>query len=309
MKKFMLLIVFCLAMCGFAFAQSPLAELEKIKQIKLLESTREDVKKIFSDTDEESEGNYYSTEDFRIRLSYASGNCSEDDEEEWNVAEGKVTEINVIIMDSDKSKDLKIDLSTLERIKEYEDEEDAEHEDADDHVYYDKEKGISYGLSDGEIVNIKFTPTENNYPALCSNENFREFNSTKEWFLNKIKRRPFIEIVDFRADVSELTLDKNEITADCAAKTSPEITSCADEIKIISIETIANDPDNDVLIYQYTVSGGKIIGQGQKVSWDLSGVKPGSYKITAGVDDGCGVCGRTITKSVVVKECPDCSQK
>ncbi len=306
----MTLIVFFLAACSFAFAQSPLAELDKVRQIKLLESTREDVKKIFGDDDEESEGNHYSTEDFRIRFSYASGDCSEEDEEEWNVAEGKVTEINVIIRDSDNSKDLKIDLSKLERIKKYEDEEDdAEDDDADDYVYYDQEKGISYGVSDGEIVNIKFTPPETNYPALCSNENFREFNSTKEWFLNKIKNRPYIETERFPASVTNLTLDKDEITVDCETRVSPETTSCADEIKVITIETIANDPDNDVLTYQYTVSGGKIIGQGQKVTWDLSGLKPGNYTITAGVDDGCGVCGKTMTKTVVVKECADCSQK
>ena len=38
----------------------------------------------------------------------------------------------------------------------------------------------------------------------------------------------------------------------------------------------------------------------------MSGVRPGSYTITAGVDDGCGICGETKTQTVEVKECPDC---
>ena len=62
------------------------------------------------------------------------------------------------------------------------------------------------------------------------------------------------------------------------------------------------------LLYSYTVSGGKIIGQGQKVIWDLSGVAPGTYTITAGVDDGCGICGETKSMEVIVKECPDCKE-
>lgn len=96
----------------------------------------------------------------------------------------------------------------------------------------------------------------------------------------------------------------------------------------IQVHTIAKDPENDVLVYSYVVSGGKIVTidgtdtnkisvrtennitfytarnyeDGAKVIWDLSGVKPGTYTITAAVDDGCGFCGKTMTKTVIVKE-------
>jgi hypothetical protein len=65
----------------------------------------------------------------------------------------------------------------------------------------------------------------------------------------------------------------------------------------------ADDPANDGLTYEYLVTGGKILGEGAKVVWDLHGVDPGNYTITAGVNDGCGICGKTVTKSVVVKTC------
>ena len=65
------------------------------------------------------------------------------------------------------------------------------------------------------------------------------------------------------------------------------------------------DPENDVLTYNYTVSGGRIVGTGANVSWDLSGLCPGTYTIVAGVDDGCGLCGKTQTKTVNVVQC-DC---
>jgi hypothetical protein len=71
--------------------------------------------------------------------------------------------------------------------------------------------------------------------------------------------------------------------------------------KEVKVETIANDPDNDALTYNYTVTGGKIIGEGSKVIWSLKAVLPGTYSITAGVDDGCGNCGKTITQSVTIK--------
>ena len=40
---------------------------------------------------------------------------------------------------------------------------------------------------------------------------------------------------------------------------------------------------------------------GSRVLWDLDGAYPGTYTITAGVDDGCGICGKTITKSVTIR--------
>ncbi|MCB1023117.1 MAG: hypothetical protein KDB79_01920, partial [Acidobacteria bacterium] len=68
----------------------------------------------------------------------------------------------------------------------------------------------------------------------------------------------------------------------------------------IKISTIAVDPENDPLTYNYHISAGKILGKGENVVWDLTDVKPGVYSITAGVDDGCGVCGDTKTRFVSV---------
>jgi hypothetical protein len=71
----------------------------------------------------------------------------------------------------------------------------------------------------------------------------------------------------------------------------------------VNVTTDAVDPENDVLTYQYNVSGGRIVGQGANVSWDLTGAQPGTYTITAGVDDGCGVCGKTQTRTITVANC------
>ena len=110
------------------------------------------------------------------------------------------------------------------------------------------------------------------------------------------------EVINMFADVMSVLLSQSEITAACPTN----LNACSNKNRSIEISTEAIDPENDVLVYRYTVTGGKIIGQGSKVMWDLSGVPPGTYTITVGADDGCGVCGKTITKEIKVIECPDC---
>ncbi|MEZ5425993.1 MAG: hypothetical protein R2747_07005 [Pyrinomonadaceae bacterium] len=105
------------------------------------------------------------------------------------------------------------------------------------------------------------------------------------------------------ADVTDVGLSDTVIKVPCPQGTRPkEGTECSDN-QSINVNTTAVDPENDVLTYNYTVSGGRVVGSGANVSWDLSGVSPGTYTITAGVDDGCGICGKTITKNITVEEC------
>jgi hypothetical protein len=111
------------------------------------------------------------------------------------------------------------------------------------------------------------------------------------------------EIVNIPANVTSVTLGETRVTLPCPAGQIPaEGQNCSDDMTT-TVATIATDAENDVLTYNYTVSGGRIVGQGANVQWDLTGVRPGTYTITAGVDDGCGVCGQTQTQTIVVEEC------
>lgn len=107
------------------------------------------------------------------------------------------------------------------------------------------------------------------------------------------------------ANVTALTVSDSEVTLPCAAGMRSKSGGCTDN-STITVNTTAVDPENDVLTYNYTVSGGRVVGSGASVQWDLSGLQPGSYTITAGVDDGCGLCGQTKTETVRVVSCPDC---
>jgi hypothetical protein len=105
------------------------------------------------------------------------------------------------------------------------------------------------------------------------------------------------------ADVTALDVEDTMVTLPCANGQKGE---CSDK-SALGVKTTATNPDNDQLLYNYTVSGGRIVGNGSNVSWDLSGAKPGTYTITSAVDNGCGLCGKTQTKTVTVKECEKCT--
>jgi hypothetical protein len=118
-------------------------------------------------------------------------------------------------------------------------------------------------------------------------------------------RRPNSEEVNKSPDVTEMTLSRTEVTASCPNGQVPrEGAVCSDKMNA-QVTTTAIDPEKDVVTYSYTITGGRIVGQGAKVTWDLTGAAPGTYTVTAGVDDGCGICGQTQTQAITVKTC-DC---
>ncbi|CAN5722732.1 hypothetical protein BH24ACI3_BH24ACI3_06630 [soil metagenome] len=113
----------------------------------------------------------------------------------------------------------------------------------------------------------------------------------------------------FPPNIASLELSTDQLVLPCepgrrrAPETPPESATL-----ILDVVAMASNTDGRSLTYSYTVSGGTIIGTGSSVRWDSSGALPGTYSITAGVDDGCGFCGQTITKTVTVLECsPTCS--
>ena len=100
-------------------------------------------------------------------------------------------------------------------------------------------------------------------------------------------------------DVTDLVLDQSELRNPLPKGSPPKWPEPWPNMTI-RVQATAADPEGDVLIYNYKVTGGRLVGTGANVTWDLSGVMPGTYTITSGVDDGCGICGETITRTVTV---------
>lgn len=132
---------------------------------------------------------------------------------------------------------------------------------------------------------FKTQPTANDFPNI-----FRPIGDLFKKILG-IEAKPIICLFP---DIQDVVLSQIEIFKNSE---SPQT---------IQIESKVTDPETDVYDYRYTISGGKIIGKGRKVIWDLSSVKAGNYTITAEIDSGCNFCGRKIIKMITVKECPDC---
>ncbi len=111
------------------------------------------------------------------------------------------------------------------------------------------------------------------------------------------------------ADVSDLSLSSDLLILPCEPGQRPgEGQPLPSKTMVIDVGTTAFDAEDDILTYSYSVSGGRILGTGARVQWDLADTMPGNYTITAGVDDGCDVCGKTVTRTITVIDCsPSCA--
>jgi hypothetical protein len=68
----------------------------------------------------------------------------------------------------------------------------------------------------------------------------------------------------------------------------------SDQISVGGSATITAtgyDADNDRLTYSWSASGGQIVGSGEKVTFNATGLKPGKYTIRATASDGRGGTG------------------
>lgn len=289
MKKIIAFLFLTSAMCVSAFAQSRIPEFDKAKQIKMLESTREDVKKIlkgFESDDKDAE--LFNTKNAEVEIYYSTGECSdEEDSERWNVPEGKVSFVRIWLKEPIKLENIGFDYSDFQKENKYDFE--------DQFIYRSKTLGIAFEVDENKVERFFLFPPITKFPLLCSNETAKEFYLSENWSDDSaLKSSVDPNCVNIPGKVDNLILSADEIIS-CNGKNCPK-----SENKI-SVTTEASDPENDVLIYDYKISGGKIIGKGAKIIWDLSDVQPGTYTITASVDDGCGFCGESKTKEIVVK--------
>ena len=73
----------------------------------------------------------------------------------------------------------------------------------------------------------------------------------------------------------------------------------------VTLVADATDPNNDQLLYTWSVTGGKLSGEGRQVTWDLTGVANGTYTASVEVNDGNQhtATGQT---TVTVADCTDC---
>jgi hypothetical protein len=94
------------------------------------------------------------------------------------------------------------------------------------------------------------------------------------------------------------------ITLPCPEGTS-STTCTASASRSVDLTANAVDPDNDTLLFTWSVTGGKLTGEGRGVVWDLSGANPGTYTATVDVNDGNGHTANGST-TVTIAACTGC---
>jgi hypothetical protein len=108
------------------------------------------------------------------------------------------------------------------------------------------------------------------------------------------------------ARIERIELEKNELVIPCPPRPelSPSLADspCFNETGLVDVKTIVNNPKSKPLLYQYKVSGGRIIGQGSEVVWDLKYTRPGTYTISAVIDEGRGFGSESQPQQVTISD-------
>jgi len=284
-----LAVLFALFLTGVTRAQLPAKVFTTSQKIRFLQASRQDVRELFAEYEsdlDDDDSDTFKAPGLEVEVSYASGECSDTPDSNrfvgiWNVKSGKVVKVEITFDEPVALAEFALDTSAL--TKEQQDEDDP-----DSYVEFSKVKGIMFDIGENGVERIILFPPAAKARSLCHDNTWgKGFYSSKAWFDE-------FQLGLIRGIDESLPANVNDLQL---STTLLEPTSN----RTISVVTTAIDPENDVLTYKYSVSGGRIIGTGSKVVWDLIGVPPGTYFITAGVDDGCGVCGLTVTKTVTVK--------
>jgi hypothetical protein len=103
--------------------------------------------------------------------------------------------------------------------------------------------------------------------------------------------------------ISAVTTSISAIVRPCPPGTNSA--TCTPSGNEVTLTANATDVDNDQLLYTWSVTGGRLSGEGRSVTWDLSGVANGTYTATVEVNDGNQ---HTVSSSatVTVADCTDC---
>lgn len=156
------LLALILFSASSVFAQTPDWFL-KLKQIKVFQSSRQDVERVFEnpesvyssskDSNEKGWGETvrYKTPDGQLRVFYSTGRCSETaNKDGWNLDKDVVVSIEFRPVNRVKLSEFNLDLRTFTREKVI---------DTDGWFYQSMELGVDFGLSDGKLADIEYSST------------------------------------------------------------------------------------------------------------------------------------------------------
>ena len=103
--------------------------------------------------------------------------------------------------------------------------------------------------------------------------------------------------------VNRVTTSMASVLRPCPPPTTSS--TCTPTGSEVTLVAEATDVDNDQLLYTWSVTGGRLSGEGRQVTWDLTGVANGTYTATVEVNDG-NQHTATGNATVTVEDCSGC---
>jgi hypothetical protein len=92
--------------------------------------------------------------------------------------------------------------------------------------------------------------------------------------------------------IEKIEFDREQVFAPCPVSQQAIESACGDTA--VRVKTTVVNPGGEQLSYHYTISGGRVVGRGERVEWDLSGVVPGVYTISVAIDPSAAPVTRTV---------------
>lgn len=103
-----------------------------------------------------------------------------------------------------------------------------------------------------------------------------------------------------KVEPAKVILDKEEICIPCEPGVRSREGLVCDGDMMVTVS--AGRAEGNQFKYAYTISGGRIIGKGAKVVWDMTGAMPGTYQIEVDAEDKSSGRKWKETKTITVSD-------
>ena len=103
--------------------------------------------------------------------------------------------------------------------------------------------------------------------------------------------------------IRAVELSPSSIVRPCSEGRRSE--TCAATGNLVELTADAVEAPQDELLYTWSVTAGRLIGEGRRASWDLSGVPKGTYTVTVEIDAG-NQLKASASATLTVSDCTEC---
>jgi hypothetical protein len=117
------------------------------------------------------------------------------------------------------------------------------------------------------------------------------------------RRRP--QVACSLPPMAAISPSNSSITLPCPRTTTATLSANCPSVSQLELAASVTDPEGQPFLYAWSVTAGRILGEGRKVTWDLTGVPLGTYTATVEVSDGHQHTAVAAT-AVAVSRCADC---